>query len=976
MNTGVPRPGDASALLRRYLDGESLALEELLLLADSQWHLDGKNDPRRIDALLREPPLSSGIAGATTLSGILLNIRKLIAAEGRWNAGDVEHYNTARERVAICFCADDTMLRERRMRAALSILLDGTQEDDLLRPTTILWSAEIALRLVAEHGRRELAGLARSMFHNLAMAAAEANATSDTLRFLSHFAELTLHQFPGAAVTDADWKIAISEILAAFKDCKPQGTLAVRVHRALQVSFTSSSEALAHRVSEAINALTTNHWDAVDSLGTLEQLFESILCAVRLRTAIGRPPHDAARDALCQLSFVVAKARSDNAHSLELVAKGELSMEALTRQVVENQQHPVDEASVKRHIDELLRPDATDRRGLALSGGGFRAACFHLGVLARLAERDELRRVDVISCVSGGAIAGAGYAVRLKALLASKRDLDITREDYLEVVEDLVTTLSQVMSSNLRMRALASPVAVLKLWLFPNFSLTDRISDLLDDGLFAPLMAGNHPRLRDMNAAQLSSLRGSSAKMTRPGRLRLLDMPGTGGARLGWPLAPWDLDAAPFGEDHNFDSGCDANRRRHAKLPEMVFNTTSVNTGAAFRFSGQAHGERPDPEAARISNRPRWTWMRYEDMNTQLLWRAHRMTLARVVGASASVPGILPPMRVRRLGQNAYITLADGGVFDNQGLDHLWESRCNRILLSDAAGQLQFQTHPDVSPLSLLRRTTDMLMERVREMGYKRLIEARAKGELKAFTHLHLTRELSQPLPHGAFRLDDFVQARLAVFRDARPTSFGVSPEVQALLARIRTDLDCFSDLEMYSLMLDGYRQTCSEEDPSATDIPAPAHNWSFQSVQPLIQSPPRGRYRALLNAAGQRILRLPRLVWELFIAGTSGKPLLRSAILAISALLLASIGWVAERVVPSLAEHAVVRYTALVLATSLVLTITSILLVPAGRLRHAAVKLSVGPLLAAAMVASWAVLWIADPLYRAIGRQPPKVEG
>ncbi|MCP5188758.1 MAG: hypothetical protein H6991_13405, partial [Pseudomonadales bacterium] len=33
--------------------------------------------------------------------------------------------------------------------------------------------------------------------------------------------------------------------------------------------------------------------------------------------------------------------------------------------------------------------------GLALSGGGFRAALFHIGVLARLAECDLLRHVAV-----------------------------------------------------------------------------------------------------------------------------------------------------------------------------------------------------------------------------------------------------------------------------------------------------------------------------------------------------------------------------------------------------------------------------------------------------------------------------------------------------------------------------------------------------------------------------------------------------
>jgi NTE family protein len=41
---------------------------------------------------------------------------------------------------------------------------------------------------------------------------------------------------------------------------------------------------------------------------------------------------------------------------------------------------------------------------LALSGGGIRAMVFHLGVLARLAERGQLERVTHISSVSGGSL--------------------------------------------------------------------------------------------------------------------------------------------------------------------------------------------------------------------------------------------------------------------------------------------------------------------------------------------------------------------------------------------------------------------------------------------------------------------------------------------------------------------------------------------------------------------------------------------
>ncbi len=56
-----------------------------------------------------------------------------------------------------------------------------------------------------------------------------------------------------------------------------------------------------------------------------------------------------------------------------------------------------------------------ERKGtaLALSGGGFRAALFHLGALRRLNELGVLSRVDTISSVSGGSILAAFLMERL-----------------------------------------------------------------------------------------------------------------------------------------------------------------------------------------------------------------------------------------------------------------------------------------------------------------------------------------------------------------------------------------------------------------------------------------------------------------------------------------------------------------------------------------------------------------------------------
>jgi NTE family protein len=47
--------------------------------------------------------------------------------------------------------------------------------------------------------------------------------------------------------------------------------------------------------------------------------------------------------------------------------------------------------------------------GLALSGGGYRAAAYHIGTLKKVHELGLLGKVDILSTISGGSITGAAY---------------------------------------------------------------------------------------------------------------------------------------------------------------------------------------------------------------------------------------------------------------------------------------------------------------------------------------------------------------------------------------------------------------------------------------------------------------------------------------------------------------------------------------------------------------------------------------
>jgi NTE family protein len=68
---------------------------------------------------------------------------------------------------------------------------------------------------------------------------------------------------------------------------------------------------------------------------------------------------------------------------------------------------PVALVATTKELSPMTRPPSI---GLALSGGGSRAAAFHLGCLRALHDRDLLRRVRVVSGVSGGALLAAMWA--------------------------------------------------------------------------------------------------------------------------------------------------------------------------------------------------------------------------------------------------------------------------------------------------------------------------------------------------------------------------------------------------------------------------------------------------------------------------------------------------------------------------------------------------------------------------------------
>src|SRR5437773_1603118 len=81
-----------------------------------------------------------------------------------------------------------------------------------------------------------------------------------------------------------------------------------------------------------------------------------------------------------------------------------------------NQQAAVSVPATALAVQTYLPAPAEQRSGIALclSGGGFRAALFHLGAVRRMNELAVLSQITAISSVSGGSILAAHLATHLR----------------------------------------------------------------------------------------------------------------------------------------------------------------------------------------------------------------------------------------------------------------------------------------------------------------------------------------------------------------------------------------------------------------------------------------------------------------------------------------------------------------------------------------------------------------------------------
>lgn len=152
------------------------------------------------------------------------------------------------------------------------------------------------------------------------------------------------------------------------------------------------------------------------------------------------------------------------------------------------------------------------RLALALSGGGFRAAVFHLGVLRRIAEMGWLDRVDIISSVSGGAIIGGYLAIHWQEMLKDGGTAEALEKTIVRPFLRIVTTENFI--HKWAMRCWTLPFRKLN---DGTFTRTKLAGELYSDLFYADRSCAELPERPYLviNAASLLSIR--AWRFTRDG---------------------------------------------------------------------------------------------------------------------------------------------------------------------------------------------------------------------------------------------------------------------------------------------------------------------------------------------------------------------------------------------------------------------------------------------------------------------------
>ena len=215
-----------------------------------------------------------------------------------------------------------------------------------------------------------------------------------------------------------------------------------------------------------------------------------------------------------------------------------------------------------------------------------------------------------------------------------------------------------------------------------------------------------------------------------------------------------------------------------ANIPRFLFYATSLQTGASVRITKEYLADYKVGQ-----------------------WPSPTLPLAMAVAASSAFPPVLSPLIIktdasrwqdmpgtRFFGDERYrsrLILTDGGVYDNLGLEAIWD-RYETVLVSDAGAPLAPDPGASGAWANLTVRVLDILTDQTRALRKRRLIED-FKSNVRHGTYWGITTHIDD------YQLSD------AITKDS---------DLTAALKEMRTRLNEFSAEEQGRLINWGYALT------------------------------------------------------------------------------------------------------------------------------------------------------------------------
>ncbi|MGB2817494.1 MAG: patatin-like phospholipase family protein [Burkholderiaceae bacterium] len=273
--------------------------------------------------------------------------------------------------------------------------------------------------------------------------------------------------------------------------------------------------------------------------------------------------------------------------------------------------------------------------GLCLSGGGYRAMLFHVGVLWRLNELGWLTRLTRVSSVSGGSITAGVLGLNWSKLAFDGSGVAT------QFVANVVDPLRKMADTSIDVSSVIAGA------LLPGVSISDRVTRKYKEVLFG-----------------------------------------------------------------------DATLQALPDEPRFTFCATNVQTASLFRLSKKRAAD----------------WQVGELV-------APTIPLARAVAASSAFPPVLSPCEIElpsplqpfadsTLGRPPFTTdlvLADGGVYDNLGIEPVWKN-CGTVLVSDAGQKIDPEEEPAQDWARHTMRVLNLIDNQVRALRKRQVVGSYVVG--------------------------------------------------------------------------------------------------------------------------------------------------------------------------------------------------------------------------------------------------------